>query len=97
MNDSGPVEGGDLPIPEDSPRRSPLLTAIRVAMFAGALAILFATVLWAADDLLGITTRIPYLAIGVAGLIVYTLSRLPAYAKILLPKPEEPAEKFHRK
>jgi hypothetical protein len=70
--------------------------ALRWIMALGALTMIFSLVCWVAD-LSGKPTGIPYVPIGIAGLIVYNLARLPAYLKLLLPRKEETREKFHRK
>lgn len=62
----------------------------------GAAAMIVSAALWAAD-LLGWKTGVPYVLIGVGGLIAYNLCRLPAYLRRILPKPEAPGPKFHRR
>jgi hypothetical protein len=65
-------------------------------MAGGAFAMVFAAVFWILDET-GTPTAVPYLLIGIGGLIAYNLARLPAYLKLLWPAEEEPGEKFHRK
>jgi hypothetical protein len=62
----------------------------------GVVAMLLSAVFWILD-MSGKPTAVPYLPIAIAGLILYNLAQLPGYVRLLLPKPEPPGEKFHRK
>ena len=96
MNEMSPAVGGpDSPSEPGAPR--PLADRVRRGMIAlGVVAMLFAAVFWVLDES-GKPSAVPYLPIGIAGLVLYNLARLPAYLRLLLPKPEAPGEKFHRK
>jgi hypothetical protein len=96
MNEPSSLEGGaETPSGRGTPRS--LIATIRAGMtILGALAMVFAAVFWILDET-GTPTPVPYLLIGIAGLIIYNLARLPDYLKLMLPGKEEPGEKFHRK
>ena len=68
----------------------------QAGLAVGTAAILFAAALWV-GEYAGLHTGIPYVLLGVGGLVVYNLARLPAYVRYFFPPREEAGEKFHRR
>jgi hypothetical protein len=89
-------EEEDPPYSEPPPTGNGFRSVVRWIIILSALTMVFSGVCWVAEYS-GKPTGIPYVPIGIAGLIIYNLARLPAYLKLLLPKREETGEKFHRK
>ena len=80
-----------------SVRQAGFLRRLRQAgVLLGSSAIVFSVALWIAEYA-GIRTDIPFVLIGIAGLVVYNLSRLPVYLARFFPEKEEEGPKFHRR
>ena len=91
-------EPANLPEEEyvESPGPSPFERARQAGIVLGTLAIVFSVGLWI-GEYAGWKTDIPYVLVGIAGLVVYNLARLPAYVRHFFPKEEAPGPKFHRR